>query len=119
MSLPKTLGRALGVAGAGSGLTSRALGQSLGAETVVLATNNLPPYTPSGSIANGAISISHNAAAANGTTTGGGGFFAGGNTATISASQGASTFTGNAQGGTSAAFSIMQPTVFLNAMVRL
>ncbi|MHC4711999.1 MAG: hypothetical protein ACYTAN_01845 [Planctomycetota bacterium] len=33
ITLPLTLGRALGVSGAGSGLTSRALGENLGAET--------------------------------------------------------------------------------------
>jgi hypothetical protein len=36
IAIPKTLGRALGIAGAGSGLTSRALGVSVGAETHTL-----------------------------------------------------------------------------------
>lgn len=35
LTLPKALGRALAAAGAGSGLTSRSLGETLGAETVV------------------------------------------------------------------------------------
>lgn len=40
--LPRTLGRALAVAGAGSGLTSRALGEYLGAETHVLTQTETP-----------------------------------------------------------------------------
>ncbi|WP_156952121.1 hypothetical protein [Bradyrhizobium sp. WSM1743] len=86
------------------------IGDTTGNKTAALVTSNLPPYTPAGSISNGAISISHNAAAANGSTTGGGGFSCGGGTASISASQGASTFTGTAQGGTSTPFSIVQPS---------
>lgn len=42
LQLPPQLGRALSAAGAGSGLTSRALGQSLGAETTTLLTAWLP-----------------------------------------------------------------------------
>jgi hypothetical protein len=91
------------------GTSAIVLGAAGGAESKTLVTANLPPYTPSGSIANGAISISHNAAAANNSTTGGGGFACGGGNASISASQGASTFTGTAQGGTSTAFSIASP----------
>lgn len=118
MTLPKALGRSLAAAGAGSGLTSRPLASITGAETVVLGTANLPAYTPSGSIANGAISISHNAITGS-TTTGGGGFPAGANSgATISASQGASTFSGNAQGGSSTPFGIMQPSFFTNFMIK-
>jgi hypothetical protein len=41
MSLPKQLGRALMAAGAGAGLTNRALGQSLGAETHTQALGEL------------------------------------------------------------------------------
>lgn len=45
IALPKVLGRVLGSAGAGSGLTSRALGQTAGAETVTLVEANLPAHT--------------------------------------------------------------------------
>ncbi len=41
MKLPRTLGRVLGVAGIGSGLTSRALGSYLGTETHLLTENEL------------------------------------------------------------------------------
>jgi hypothetical protein len=118
IALPKVLGRALAVAGSGSGLTSRALGVTAGAETATLVTANLPPYTPAGTITNGAITINHNANSGSnqaGTNPG-----AGSNAlATITASQAASTFTGTAQGGTSTAFSIEQPTVHLNCMIKL
>lgn len=40
ISLPKSLGRVVGFAGAGSGLTSRALGHVVGEETHVLASNH-------------------------------------------------------------------------------
>lgn len=46
MALTKMLGRVLGVAGAGSGLTSRANGQTVGAETVTLDVTQLPVVTP-------------------------------------------------------------------------
>jgi microcystin-dependent protein len=44
MLLTKTLGRALAIAGAGGGLTARALGENLGAETVVLDTTMIPAH---------------------------------------------------------------------------
>ncbi|TWI07876.1 phage tail protein [Bradyrhizobium daqingense] len=95
------------------------LGGSGGADTKTLATANLPPYTPAGTITNGAISISHNAVSLAANMTGGGAFSAGANAATITASQGASTFTGTAQGGTSTAFSLAQPTIILNYLLRI
>lgn len=45
IALTKMLGRALAIAGAGSGLTSRALGQVLGEETHVLSTGEMPSHT--------------------------------------------------------------------------
>lgn len=42
MTLPRTLGRALVGAGAGSGLTSRAVGSSFGAESITLVRSDLP-----------------------------------------------------------------------------
>lgn len=50
MSLPKTLGRALGIAGAGSGLTARVLGQFLGEETHLLVAGEIPGITVGGTI---------------------------------------------------------------------
>lgn len=86
---------------AGSGLDGDTLFSIKSTQSRTLLTANLPAYTPSGTITNGLISISHNAAAANGSSTGGGGFLCGGSNASISASQASSTFTGTPQGGTS------------------
>jgi microcystin-dependent protein len=94
------------------------IGGSGGGETKTLATGNLPTFTPSGSISNGGISISHNAITGS-TTTGGGGFPAGANNgATINASQAGSTFTGNSIG-SGTAFSVVQPTLILNFILRV
>ena len=41
LTVPKTLGRYLGIYGAGSGLTSRALGENLGAESVTPSTSTM------------------------------------------------------------------------------
>lgn len=95
------------------------LGGSGGGETRTLVTGNLPPYTPAGTITNGSISISHNAAAANSSSTGGGGFQCGGSNASIGASQAASTFTGSAQGGMSTPFAVVQPTIVANKVLRI
>jgi microcystin-dependent protein len=95
------------------------LGAKGGAQVSTLSTNNLPPYTPSGSITNGAISISHNAVSGS-SSTGGGGFACGSNSsASISASQSTSTFSGTAQGGSSASFTNMQPTIACNYIMRI
>ena len=45
MGMPKMLGRALGIAGAGSGLTSRALGQALGDENLQSHTHSITDPT--------------------------------------------------------------------------
>jgi hypothetical protein len=118
MSLPKTLGRALAVAGSGSGLTARTPGQTIGTETAALNTANLPPYTPAGTITNGAITGTAPGALYNATSGSGGGNAGSATTVNISASQATSTFSGTAQGGTSTAFSIMQPETFMNAIVK-
>lgn len=45
LTLPRSLGRALAGAGAGSGLTSRALGEFLGSESTTIGALNLPAHT--------------------------------------------------------------------------
>ena len=42
--LPKILGRAIACAGSGAGLTTRGLGESLGRESFVLSTENMPAH---------------------------------------------------------------------------
>lgn len=96
------------------------LGAAGGVQSRTLSTANLPPYTPSGTITNGAISLSQPDAIRG--DTGGGGIGGGGNfghSYGLSASQGASTFTGNAQGGTSTAFGIVPPTIVCNYIMRV
>lgn len=112
--------RAMGGAASRSQVTTGVLGTTiLGAPAQSLSVSNLPPYTPAGTISNGAITITQNAITGT-TTTGGGGFGAGNtNAATITASQATSTFTGTAQGGTSAAFSILHPSMAVNFIIRI
>lgn len=50
LSLPKVLGRVLGVAGNGAGLTRRALGSTTGAETHKLTVAQMPAHTHSMSV---------------------------------------------------------------------
>lgn len=122
ISIPVGAGRALGIAGSGASLTTRAVGASLGTETATLITANLPAYTPSGSVATtSTLTLFHGTGVVS-TTTGSAGVnfdavTAGSGTLTNAASTG--TLTGTAQGGTSTAFSIMQPSVFVNVMVKL
>lgn len=95
IALPKTLGRALAIAGAGAGLTARALAQSLGEETHLLSANELPSHT--------------HAFASNQVFDGAGG------TAGYQPGTGSAT---SATGGDQA-HNNMQPTTFLNVMIKL
>jgi microcystin-dependent protein len=127
MSLPKTLGRALAFAGAGSGLTSRLLGQFLGEEAHQLSQSELPAtgvgVSVSGSVS-GSVNTTGNINFGFGSsTTGGGGF--GFNYPT---GQGVVTSTGSMSGSMSGATTAlgsglshnnMQPTSFWNVMVKL
>lgn len=87
---------------------------------VTLATTNLPPYTPTGTITNGALHTAVNNANSGSSSTGGGGFAAGGTTlATITITQDPSTFAGTAQGGTSTPFSSVPPTMLATIYLKL
>ena len=100
LSLPKTYGRVLGVAGAGEGLTNRLTGSTTGNETHTLTVEEIPAHThPSinssgAGYAKGGGSGSGPFVIARGSTTGGS--------------------TGGGQ-----AHSIMQPTTFMNLMIKL
>lgn len=102
------------------------LGAKGGSQLSTLSTANLPPYTPSGSVSvnNGAISINGQSqiiVSGQGGGVGGGGAFGISGSNQLSASQSASTgsFSGNAQGGTSAPFNNMQPTIACNYIIRV
>jgi len=133
ITLPKMLGRALAIAGAGSGLTSRGLGEYLGAETTTLALADLPTGITSANTGSVAISVTNTGtnpyrgtSALNSQTTFGGGtegLFADvtavtnsamTSTGTISASA-ISVTSNNTSGG---AHTNMQPTAFVNVMVK-
>ncbi len=103
------------------------LGTQVGSETNTLLTANLPAYTPTGSIANGAITTTGtvNGGPAQATSTVGssapGGQSAGvnANTLVLASSQAASTFTGTPQGGTSTAVNNLQPVIVCNYILRI
>lgn len=123
LTLPLGVGRAIGVAGTASGLTARPYGTLVGSETATLVTANLPPYTPVGVVSSSTVSSATQIQSA---ANGGTGAFAthstSGGTANMAGILGISinsTFTGSPQGGTSTAFSIMQPTVYMNVMIKL
>jgi microcystin-dependent protein len=81
---------------------STALGAVGGVANETLLTVNLPPYTPTGSVTNGAITLSSGANAfLNNASSPGGGGNAGTLNGQITASQAPSSFSGSAQGGTS------------------
>lgn len=95
-----------------------AIGATGGTESKTLLTANLPPYTPAGT--NSQTSFGFNAS--NNGTTGGGATYvisvvASGGAGTIT--QTAATFTGTAQGGTSTPFSIVQPTITSNYIIKV
>lgn len=128
MSLPKSLGRALAISGAGAGLSGRALGSTVGEENHLLSTNEMPSHYHSASIqdlghqhsfsaaqfAAGSFGISGSSAQQVNIAT----------SATASATTGVrvtslnGTDTTNSAGG-GAVHNNMQPSVFLNCMVKL
>jgi microcystin-dependent protein len=98
------------------------MGAKGGAQVSTLTTTNLPPYTPSGSVStitSGSTNGDTLTKTGSGTNTG----FADGsdsyNRTTALAWNSVSTFTGTAQGGTSAAFTNMQPTILCNYILRI
>lgn len=111
IALPKILGRALGGAGAGAGLTARNLGSTVGEESVVLAAGQLPD---------------HKHLASNFTppySYGGFGLGGGGIDAKVLANlPGQPAFnndTGSVDGAVGGAHDNMQPTTFVNWMIKL
>lgn len=103
-------------------ITSGILGSNGGSQDRTLTTSNLPAYTPSGSITNGAITSTPNLSpvvSGSGPLAFGSGSSGGLNSLTVSSTQATSTFTGTAQGGTSTAFTIVQPTIVCNYIIRV
>lgn len=100
ITLPRQLGRVLGIAGAGSGLTARSLGQYLGEETHILTIPEMPSHTHTV----GPIETSTTPHAANGVDH--------------TTPDGATTLTSSSTGG-DGAHNNMQPSAFWNVRIKL
>ena len=96
IALPKALGRALAIYGSGSGLTARALAEYLGTETHQLTASEMPSHTHAQTVGAGVY------------IAGAGGTNVANATATV---------TGSA--GSNGAHNNMQPSLFLNVMIKL
>lgn len=123
IALTKMLGRALSIAGSGSGLTARTLGQTLGEENHTITTAEMPVHTHS------VTDPGHlHADNANPFKTGNFAIGAGGPPGTQATNSGtqlswntATATTGITiqNAGTGNAANVMQPTSFLNVMIKL
>ncbi|OSI68883.1 phage tail protein [Bradyrhizobium canariense] len=123
MTLPKMLGRALCSAGAGGGLTSRALGGIVGEENHLLTTSEIPAVAFSGTTGNDSPDHTHGGVlvSTNGYNS------PGGATAVVQSANGGSTagastrhqhpFSGNISGG-GGTHNNMQPSTFVNFMIK-
>lgn len=103
------------------GSSPNALGAVGGAQSNTLIVGNLPPYTPTGAVTNGAISISGGTNGAVNTTTAvsaGGHAFADVGPGIV-ATQGGSSFSGVAQGGASTPLSRIPPTFTINYIIKV
>lgn len=104
--IPKVLGRALAGAGAGTGLTNRAVGNAIGEETHIQTVAELATHTHGG----GGLAA--------GTLGGIYGFGSGANFNGVDTA-GGSIPLGGGSAGLSTPFNIMQPTSFINVMIKL
>lgn len=110
-----------------SGSNPNALGATGGSDNHPMSVSNLPPYTPAGTIANGAItSIFTGSSGQTGLTGAGGsqaytsgGFASTQIAGTVVSTQATSTFTGTAQGGTTVPIPIVQPSIAMNYVIKV
>lgn len=108
-------------------VSGQGIGQSGGFQSATLGATNVPPYTPAGTITNGAITSTFTGTAGQAalTSTGGAQAFTTGSfasqqvTGTVASSQAASSFTGTPSTGVSAPFSIIQPTQLSNLLIKV
>lgn len=125
IALPKALGRALAIYGSGSGLTARVMAQVLGVETHTLSTAEIPSHNHTQDSHNHTQNAhSHNFTGFNAGAAGLFGGYQNGNqtdaqaTTSTTATNNATTATNQATGG-GGAHQNMQPTLFLNMMIKL
>ena len=120
MALPKMLGRALAIAGSGTGLTARSLGEAMGAETTTLTAAQIPAHSHPNSLNDPGHTHSYTAPVPISVLQPGGsaGSMTTGASTTGSKTTGITiTNANNTDGG--GAHTNMQPTSFLNAMVKV
>jgi len=119
IALTKMLGRALAIGGAGSGLTSRALGQNLGEEAHVQTSSEMAVHGHGVSDPGHVHSIDGGAGNFVTTQTGGTNNPVTGSTLSTPNTDTAATGLTVSNAGSAAAANVMQPTSFLNAMIKL
>lgn len=106
------------------GATPAALGARCGFDSTTLFLNNLPPITPTGTIANGTITnvVTGGTLGATSTSTAvaaaGVQLLTGSTSIVVTSTQGASTFTGTGGGGVSQAFSNVSPGMTMNYVIK-
>jgi hypothetical protein len=111
------------------GTNPNALGAYGGGQAKTLLTANLPPYTPSGTVTITDPGHTHDVQYAANLFSGGGiaavqnissgGSSTGANAATSRTTGITAAFTGTAQGGTSTAFSVIQPSITTNYIIKI
>lgn len=111
IALPKALGRALAVAGSGSGLSSRALGAVLGAEDAVVVSHSHTATVTDPGHTHTSFTLVGGGTLSNGPNV------AGGTTNTGSSTTGITV--GNSTTGVSGTGANMQPSTFINIMIKL
>lgn len=106
---------------ADDGLNGDTLGATGGGETQTLVTANLPPYTPSGTNSGGGASFTYSSSSfqSGANLVHGTAIQSSGGSVTVNTVFSNQTFTGAAQGGTSTAFGVVQPTIILNKLLRI
>lgn len=121
ISLPLGSGRVLGLAGSGSGLTTRVVGASVGEETHLLALTEVPAHTHANvlsdpghghSVEFGAVGSGSSV------TTITNGSLSGNTTGVVLSNTTGVSITNQSQGG-GLAHNNMQPTAFINVMIKL
>lgn len=101
---------------ADDGLNGDTLGATGGGETQTLVTGNLPPYTPAGSVS---VTSSQSVNSGPGNVLVSNASFNVTVGSTFAAVTSTGTLTGTAQGGTSTAFGVVQPTIILSKILRV
>jgi microcystin-dependent protein len=127
LTLPLVLGRALAAAGTGAGLTARTLGHAGGEETHALLAGEIPAHTHSGTTGNESADHTHTVPIASGSLAGAGvgnfqtAMVPGGSTTTSGQSaHHTHSFTSDGGAGLSGtAHNNIQPTNYLNVMIKL